>query len=296
MPAATEPEVLTHGPFTSATAALAGVSDSALRDGPWRQVFRDVWIHEALPDDQRTRAEAIRLVLGKHAFVCGLTAAWLYGVDARDPRWPLVWVGCPAGTRVRSREGCYTREVSLEARDLDLINGVLLTTPVRTAYDCARWLSPVEALVVAEAMVHDGLLMLDELVAYRNAHRGTRNVTRVDAMLRDLEPLSESSAHTRLRCLLLSAGLGRPAVQHLVRDTTGGFVGRLALAYPGERVAIEYDVEYDDSPHWDRRREDAHRRDALRALGWRVIVVAATDLDVPERLLGQVRAALDPAA
>lgn len=293
MPYANEPESLTRGPFTSAQAAAEGVSDSALRKGPWRHVFRNVWIHAALPDDRETRVEAVRLVLGKHAFVCGLTAAWLYGIDARDSRWQLVWVGCPTGSRLRTREGCYTREVTIDPSDLDLFKGVLLTTPVRTIYDCARWLQPAEGLVVAEGFLREGMVGIDDLSAYRNTHKGIRHVTRVDRMLEQLEPLSESPQETRLRHLLVGAGLPRPTAQYVVRDTAGDFVARLDLAYPGIKLAIEYDGAF----HWEQRREDDRRRDRLRALGWTVIVISGSDLDgAPQRVLAQVRAALNKAA
>ena len=255
-------------------AARAGLTRSALRRGPWRHVFRDVWVHEQVEDTRETRVEAVRLVLGKHAFVCGLTAAWLYGIDARDKRWDLVWVGCPTGSRLRTRVGCYTREVTIDVADLDLLNGVLLTTPVRTAYDCARWLAPAERLVVADALAHEGLVTPDELSLYRNNHRGIRNVTRVDEVLQMLEPLSESPMESRLRHLLVAARLPRPTAQHVVRDGSGDFVARLDLAYLGCRLAIEYDGAF----HWEQRREDDRRRDAVRALGWTVMVVSASDL------------------
>jgi hypothetical protein len=293
VPYAREPDGLTYCPFTTAEAAALGVSDSALRKGPWRHVFRNVWIHEALPDDRETRVEAVRLVLGRHAFVCGLTAAWLYGIDARDHRWQLVWVGCPTGRRLRTRDGCYTREVTIDASDLDLFKGILLTTPVRTVYDCARWLPPAEALVVAEAFLRMGLVSVEEVSAYRNAHKGIRHVTRIDRLLEAIEPLSESPQETRLRYLLVGAGLPRPTAQFVVRDSGGDFVARLDLAYPGIRLAIEYDGAF----HWEQRREDDRRRDRIRALGWTVIVVSSSDLDeAPTRVLAQVRSALRQAA
>jgi len=293
VPHAKEPEALTYCPFTTAEAAANGVSDSALRRGPWRHVFRNVWVHDSLDDSRETRLEAVRLVLGRHAFVCGLTAAWLYGVDARDKRWDLVWVGCPTGARLRTRAGCYTREVTIDVADLDMINGVLLTTPVRTVYDCSRWLAPAERLVVADAFVHSGLITPEELSSYRNAHKGIRDVTRVDEVLRMLEPLSESPMETRLRFILESAGLPRPTAQHVVRDAGGAFVARLDLAYLGPRLAIEYD----GSLHWEQRREDDRRRDKVRALGWTVLVVSNSDLqDGRQGLIARVRALLEPAA
>jgi very-short-patch-repair endonuclease len=185
------------------------------------------------------------------------------------------------------------REVTIDAADLDLANGLLLTTPVRTLYDCARWLAPAERLVVADAFVHDGLVAAEELSAYRNAHKGIRDVRRIDEVLRMLEPLSESPMETRLRHLLIAAGLPRPTAQHVVRDSTGAFVARLDLAYLGPRLAIEYDGAF----HWDQRREDDRRRDAVRALGWTVLVVSASDMQgAAQGLIDRVRGHLREAA
>lgn len=287
------PLELTKAPFTTAEAVSAGLTRSALRRGPWRHVFRNVWVHEQVEDTRATRIEAVRLVLGQHAFVCGLTAAWLYGADARDKRWDLVWVGCPTGRRLRTREGCHTREITVDVTDLDMVNGVLLTTPVRTAYDCSRWLAPVERLVVADALAHDGLLTAEELSLYRNAHKGIRDVKRVDEVIKALEPLSESPMETRLRYCLVAAGLPRPTAQHVVRDAGGSFVARLDLAYLGSRLAIEYDGAF----HFDQRREDDRRRDAIRALGWTVLVVSGSDLqDGGLEVVARVRAHLRLAA
>lgn len=283
------PSALTRRPFTTTEALAAGVSRSALRSAPWRGVFRDVWVHESIVDSRELRLAAVRLVLGRYAFVCGHTAAWLHGIEAHDRNADRVWVGCPTGRRLRTREGCYTREITVDPTDLDLADGVLLTTPVRTAYDCARWLSKVEALVVADAMAYNGQITPEGLAAYRNVHRGIRHVVKVDDTLRDLEPLTESPMETRLRMLLVAAGLPRPVAQHVVRDSAGSFVARLDLAYIGPRIAIEYD----GALHWEQRRADDRRRDAIRALGWRIFVASASDyFEHPEGLLTAVREAL----
>ncbi|HWC33244.1 MAG TPA: DUF559 domain-containing protein [Mycobacteriales bacterium] len=289
MRGANVPDLLTHGPFTTAQAAAAGVSRSALRSEPWRGVFRDVWVHGVIPDSRELRLAAVRLVLGRYAFVCGHTAAWVHGIDAYDRHGDLVWVGCPTGRRLRTREGCYTREITIEACDLDVVDGVLVTTPVRTVFDCARWLSKTEGLVVADALAYRGQLTAESLSAYRNQHKGIRHVGRVDETIRLLEPLCESPMETRLRIFLINAGLPRPTAQHVIRDSSGSFVARVDLAYVGSQVAIEYDGAF----HWEQRRADDRRRDAIRALGWTVVVASAEDyFEQPQRFLRAVKDAI----
>jgi hypothetical protein len=184
------------------------------------------------------------------------------------------------------------REIAVDVGDLDLVDGVLLTTPVRTLYDCARWLAPVEGLVVADSLAYAGLVTAADISKYRNTHKGTPGVTRLDAVLRLLEPLSEAAMQTRVRYLLVTSGLPRPTAQHVVKDSGGKFVARLELAYVGARLA----VESGGAQHWEQRRADDRRRDALRALGWRSIVVSGTDLEAPECIVARVRSALQLAA
>jgi very-short-patch-repair endonuclease len=64
------------------------------------------------------------------------------------------------------------------------------------------------------------------------------------------------------------------------------------MAYPALKIAIEYDgdVHRTDRRTW---RRDIARRQALEALGWRVITCTADDIDrTPDRTLSLVRAAI----
>jgi hypothetical protein len=283
------PDELRLRPFTTAQAAAAGVSRSALRGDSWRHIFRDVWAHRDLPDTRETRLAAVQLVIADGAFICGPTAAWLHGIDVQDRRSELVWVGCRNGSRLRTRQGCFVREITVEDDDIQQLDGVAVTTPLRTAFDCARWLSLVEGVVVADWLAHAGLIAAEELTAYASTHRGLRGVRRLAQVGDLLEPRSESPMESRLRVLLITSGLPRPEPQWEVRDSAGGFVARLDLAYPDRRLA----VEYDGALHWAQRRADDRRRDALRALGWEVIVVSSEDYyREPLALVAKVRAAL----
>src|SRR5439155_54540 len=118
MPFARVPPQLTVGPFLLATAASYGVTASALRGDEWRNLFQEVWAHRSLPDSREVRLSAVRLILRGQAFVCGLTAAWLYGIDVQDRRGDQVWVGHPTGYRPRARKGMLVREITVEDSDL----------------------------------------------------------------------------------------------------------------------------------------------------------------------------------
>jgi very-short-patch-repair endonuclease len=267
------PEQLRLAPFSTAQAAACGITRTALQGAHWRHVFRDVWMHVDVPDTREMRLDAVRLVLGSDAFLCGLTPAWIYGIDVQDRRGELVWVGCRTTHRLRTRVGCLVRELTVKDSDLQVVNGIMMTTELRTVFDCRRWLSLTEAMVVADAIAHTGAITPEDLAAYTASHRGLRGVRQLDAVLEHLEPLSESPMETRVRVLMVLSGLPRPQAQIIINDLLGQFVARADLGYEEARLIIEYD----GALHWKQRRADDLRSDAMRRLGWTVLVVGADD-------------------
>ena len=138
-------------------------------------------------------------------------------------------------------------------------------------------------------MTHAGLVALPELTAYFANKRRLRNLRIGERLLDWVEPLSESPMETRLRVLGLESGLPRPVAQLNVFDPWRVFVARLDLAYPELKVA----VEFDGALHWEQRREDDRRRDALRRLGWIVLVFSADDIfTTPGRTVSLIAQAL----
>lgn len=286
------PEQLRQGPFTTAQAAALGVSRDTLRSLPWRRVLRDVYAHRALPDTRQLRFAAVALILPADATICGTTAAWLYGIDVHREDDLGIHISCPKGRRVRCREGVTVRQETLDPRDVVVLEGVRLTTPTRTAIDCARWLRGVEGVVVIDALAHAQLTdvgaVRDRLARLRGMRGG-----RAASMVMDLaDPLAESPMETRLRVLFTQDGLPTLVSQHVVHDARGRFVGRLDLAWPRWRLA----VEYDGSLHWQQRRADDRRRALLRELGWVVLVYSSEDyFHNPRTLLAEVTRHLNAA-
>jgi hypothetical protein len=256
-------------------------------------VFRDVWAHEEVPDSRALRFAAVRLVLPEGAFVCGLTAAWLYGIEAQDRRQDLIWYGCRTGRKLRTRPGCLCREITVNDADVQFIDGLYVTSPLRTVFDCGRWLSLVEAVVVADALMHSELVSPAQLAAYARSHRRLRGVRQIDRVVELVEPKSESPMETRVRLLIVLAGLPKPEPQLIIRDRSDRIVARADLGYEAARFLIEYD----GALHWEQRRADDRRRDLLRDLGWEVLVVSSEDYyQSPGLIIAKVRTALAKAA
>ena len=94
---------------------------------------------------------------------------------------------------------------------------------------------------------------------------------------------------TRLRWLLVQAGLPRPEVQSDLIDRDGRFVGRADLYFPAARLVIEYD----GGNHRERLIDD-DRKNLLLNAGFNLLRFTAADVyQRPEVVVAQVRAALD---
>jgi very-short-patch-repair endonuclease len=158
-----------------------------------------------------------------------------------------------------------------------------------------------ELVVLGDALLRrrDALSHLNRLkAAVAGLPAGTRGARRLRAAVEHLRPRTDSPMESRLRWLLVDAGLPCPAVNALVRTPDGSVVAMPDLSYEQERVAVEYDgdVHRTSKTVW---RRDVARRQGLEALGWRVVSCTADDvLRHPARPVAWVRSALSrtPAA
>ena len=114
-----------------------------------------------------------------------------------------------------------------------------------------------------------------------------RGADRLRAALGLIREDSWSPRESRVRCILVSAGLPEPALNLDVHGPDGRFLACVDMAYPELRIAIEYLGML----HGDQWARDVERMASLRAAGWIVIEVTAPLLQTPERLIARVRAA-----
>jgi hypothetical protein len=241
-----------------------------------RHVVRGVYLDARVPDDVASRAACLRLRLPPGAVVSRLTAAWLWGVDGRMPedRYGPVVVECtvPTGKQPLRHPGVrsYTAPLKGDVCDLD---GIPVTTAVRTAVDALRWLRPHMGLGVADALAHRGLVTPQELTCRVEDFAGCAGVRQARYLARLVEPGTESFGESWLRLRVVDAGFPRPRVQIEVVNAAGEVVYRLDLGWDDVKVAVEYDGdEYHSTP--EQLRRDCRRRDELEAVhGWRVLAV-----------------------
>lgn len=270
---------LPPSPFTRQQAAEAGIGADDLKrltaSREIRRVLRGVYASADTPDSLSTRCAAARLVTSEHMVICDRTAAWIWGVDVFDYREleilpPLeTWAlrGHPRVTRV----GCAGGTRDLGAEDLVEVDGLRITSPLRTALDLACRLPARSALAALDAFMREHALTRHDYRRGLVKYYRRRGVVQARTLVGLADGRSESAGESWVRLAMLEAGLPEPELQCWV-DVDGVPTYRLDIAYPKHKVAIEYDgAEFHDRPA-DRDR-DQMRRTWLREHGWTVIVV-----------------------
>ncbi|MEU2205224.1 DUF559 domain-containing protein [Microbacterium oleivorans] len=283
----------TLGPAFSVKAATnAGVSPRRLRARDLDRPFRGVRVRSAtLPTDAEgdhaLRALAYAVVLPNGQFFSHLTAAVLWGLPlpASALRRAEVDVAVlatgrtPRGARVQGHRMVQAPTRVCVHPQL----GVPLLAPASTWASLAAVLPDVRDLVaVGDAIVRvpmfrgDGpaLATIDDLAAASSGRRV--GVARLRAALPLVRERSASRTETWCRLALIDGGLPEPELNWDV-VVGGRLVACVDLAYPRERVAVEYEGEHHvTSPQqWSR---DIERHEALAAAGWVVIRVTKQHL------------------
>jgi hypothetical protein len=262
-----------------------------LRGPSWRRLFPDVYVNAEAYDahDHRMWCDAVALTLRDGEAIDRYSAAFLWGVDLL-PRDAPVTVSVLRAARVWPHPRRKVVRTALAREDVTVLAGIPLTTPLRTAIDLGRQADRTRALIALDAMCHRKLVRISELEEHAGL-RSLKGCRRLRELLTLVDPRAESPMETRLRLLLNDAGAPPPTPQHEVRASDGHLIGRVDLAYPGWRIAIEYEGDH----HRERAqfRRDITRVNALRDAGWLVLRFTAYDvLKNPRHVVAHVARAI----
>jgi hypothetical protein len=291
MPQPRVPEPLKVAPFVGTRAVAAGlVTRRQLTGDAWRRLFPTVYAWRGLALDHRALCLAACLFLRGRGVISGRDAAALWGAEVLVRGAPIE-VTVANGTRFRAPDGLRVVRSRLPPGDRSVRSGVSLTTPRRTAFDLARRLGLVEAVVAVDAMLAADLVTEGEIAYLAAGRPGWPGIAQVRNVLGLCDAGAESPQESRLRLVLVAGGMPRPVTQFAVYDDDR-FVARLDLAYPRRRLGVEYDGDQ----HRSRAvfREDVRRLNDLRACGWTVLRFTAADLHRPAAVVGVVERALRP--
>jgi hypothetical protein len=253
----------------------------------YRAIYRNVYLSKDATLTALTRARAAWLWSAGDSTMTGLSAAAVLGTKWLD-------AGEPAELRRVNRHsppGIVVRSYDLDAREAVVHNGIRITTPERTAFDIGRSMSANRSIPILDALAHATHFKVADVVALAVANPGTRGIRRLQSVLKLVDGGAESPQESRVRLLLVRAGMPPPATQIEFTDEFGTARIRVDMGWREWRVA----VEYDGIQHWSDRYQrswDIDRIAMLEAMGWAVVRISAEMLSRPDVIIERVRSKL----
>jgi hypothetical protein len=278
--------------FRGSAAIEAGVvTRGRLRGDAFRRAFPDTYVRttDGPPSPSLRALAAYRWAQGHDAVVSGYSAAELLGASCGPPDVPAE-ITVP-GRSLRVPAGLVVHRDVLAPGEICTLDGVRATSPLRTAFDLARRPDLTAAVVAVDALARVGGFDPDLLLNFGARYRGARGTARLSEVLTLADRRSGSPMETRVRLLLVLAGLPRPEVQFPVLDDLRRRAFWLDLAYPRHRVGIEYEGSHHTTPEQVRR--DTSRFTRLVAAGWRMYRYTCDEVHrEPDRIVAEITEAL----
>ena len=290
-----------HGLVTRAQVRAAGLSarqvTGRLERGRWQAVRRGVYAGGWVPPSWEQAVLAVVLAVGQPCAAGGPTAARMWDLPIRPSE--MIHVLTLSHRRVRL-EGVQQQRVDrYHLEDVTMHRRIPVTTVARAFVDCAPALSAPELGRAVDDALRRKLLQLDELVACVNRLPpvGRRRLASLRQVLADRAEGYRPAANDWERWLaqvLRNGGLPPPVHQFPV--DVGRRRRHLDLAYPAERIGIEFDGFAEHGLLRSTFDDDRARDNDLRLAGWLVLHFTSRSsprqiVDVTARALRQRRSA-----
>lgn len=280
----------TDAPFTARDAVGAGVRRPDLaaltRAGLLRNPIKGVYVPAQIADDTSSRLACLHLVTPEDAVVVDRHAGWGQGANMLlMPNEHLnalpVSMYLPAGRGRLRNKLADSGERSFREEDLTVVEGVRMTTPLRTALDLGRQRWPEPALTALDALHRLGAFSVPELLSEIDRFKGMRWVTTLREVAPHTDGRSQSGGETVVRWRWKHLPVPPPEPQVEVRSG-----GRLAFVDVGNeelRFGVEFQGrEWHTGEHED---DDETRFDWLRGdADWVMEPVWTPDVYGSERL------------
>jgi hypothetical protein len=272
-------------PFIGSEALVRGrLTKSQLRTR-YTRLFPDVYVDPDIEMTAALRAAAGWLWARRRGVVAGFSAAALHG-----SKWVADITAVELIHDNRHRlPGIQTRGDRLEQDEIEMVAGIPVTSPARTALDLGCWYPRTEAVAAIDALGRATDLKMSDVDLLLERYPGRRGIRQARIALGLFDAGAQSPKETWLRLLLIQAGLPRPQTQIPVRGEFGETIAYLDMGWEDVKVAVEYDGE---QHRRDRRQYtwDIRRLETVERLGWIVVRVVAGDR--PADIISRVRAAL----
>lgn len=175
-------------------------------------------------------------------------------------------------------------------------DGLFVTDPTRTLVELGAVVAPERLEVALEDAIRQGLTTMSRIQKWADLYggRGRPGTGVLAEILRSRKGgPAESMLEVKVIRAMREARLPIPVRQYRIATSSGTY--RVDLAFPEKMLVIECDSL---THHWSPRhmKADIARRNALEALGWRVIHITWSDVvDRKDETMALVALALAPA-
>ena len=278
-----------RNPFTRTDARAAGITVKELISRRYQKVFYNLYVSADVVITPQVRTRAALRLASPNSYASHHTAAELWGLPVPHDDHSHITVP-EHGERLR-RQGVKSHVGQSEAKRT-VRTGIPVSTPEQTFIDLAALgLNLVDLVVVGDAMLKARVTTIPLLIRTIEGWKGhgTRLALRAARLMREGV---DSPMETRLRLLIILAGLPEPTVNLIIRGEDGRWRMRFDLCYLDQRLIVEYDGRQhrDDAEQWER---DIYRREDLDQMGYRLLVVTRRGIyNKPHRTVERVRDAL----
>jgi hypothetical protein len=272
-------------PFIGSEALARGALTRHQLRTHYRALLPNVYLSEDVQSSLELRIAAAWLWSKRRGIIAGAAAAALHGAKWIPENVPVELIHA----NPRTPPDVLTRRDALLDNELQLIDGLNVTTPERTAFDIGRRGAVHSAVARLDTLARATGFKVDDVLRIAACHPRSPGIRPLQAALDLVDAGAQSPRETYLRLLLIDAGLPRPQTQIPVVGVDGMPVAYLDLGWEDRMVAVEYDGDQHRS---DRRQyvKDIRRLEMLEQLGWIVVRVVAEDR--PAAVLRRVRAAI----
>lgn len=277
-------------PFLGREALAAGVLTPYELRSRYVALHKDVYVPRDVELTPTLRAKACWLRSRRRGILAGFSASALHGSKWIDPALPAAIVD----TNRRRAAGVQVWEERIEADEIDIVDGMALTTPGRTALDLARRFPLGLAVAAVDALVQATELKMADVELLVDRYRGRRGMKAARAALDLVDGGAQSPKETWLRLLLIQAGFPRPQTQIAVRNEWGWIDALLDMGWEDIKVAAEYEGDQHQTSRYHYVKDIRRLEKVERRYGWIVVRVVAEDH--PQDIVRRVREARDSRA
>src|SRR5215204_1321617 len=236
-------------------------------------MYPDIYLPTNAEVTAITRAKGAWLWSHRQGVVAGQSAAAIHGAKWVDDHRPaeVLWPNRrpPAGIHVWSDQ--------VAGDEVEVIGGILVTTPARTALDIACRYPLGEAVAAIDALARATHLKVADVELLAGRYKGRRGIRKARNVLDLVDPGAESPKETWLRLLVIRNGFPRPQTQIPVYDENGVLVAVLDMGWEDIKVALDYEGDHHRNPV--RFNKDIRRHDDVTELGWMDIRVTSQDTE-----------------